>query len=204
MSFDFRPVIGIDLSLTGAAITLLMPSAPALVQRWSTVPEGNSPAERNARCRRIVEPIAELCRQKNPCFAIVEGYALGASMNQRGHFDRAELRSLLYDAMLPHCDQLLEVNPASLKCFGADSGDADKEAMKAALETRYGRTFTKGPRGYDEADSFACAQLALLCAGTVSAMTYHQERVRRLVLGLPPPPKPKKQKSAPAAQGSLL
>ncbi len=197
---DWRPVLGIDPSLGGFAVSLAKPNATPYLRRIKTNP-ARSVRERNARYRLIVDEVVEFARQTNP-LVIIEGYSFGSAegREQVGHMDRAELRGVLYDRLLPHCEDIHEVAPASLKKFGASNGRASKDEMKLALEQRYGRVF----RNHDEADAWACMQVGLCIVRACDPETREQAEVVRGVLGLPPLPKVSKKQRAAMQQQRLI
>lgn len=106
-----RAVAGIDLSLTSCALVIGQVGEAPLVRVYSSKP-AESPRDRRARYRSLVDPIVALVQEHNVAIVLIEGAAHGAMvwrhkvtkelqpMPQQGHADRSELRGVLIDRLL--------------------------------------------------------------------------------------------------------
>jgi Holliday junction resolvasome RuvABC endonuclease subunit len=174
-------VLGVDPSLTGLGFSLGVYSAAGVAllpeyDGWVATDTATSPRDRVARYRRLSDEVVELARQHKPRVVVFEGH--NAAMTFGRAFDRAEARSVLYERIEPHCDQMLEALPSQLQKFvtgrgghGAYPKGLSKQQL--AEQKRLRRKLTKGAVKKAMEERFGIALLnddvgdarALLCIG---------------------------------------
>lgn len=185
-------VAGIDPSLRGMALVLGVEGLPDY-ELWKRSKPADGVRARIARYRALVDPIEEVLRQHKPRMALIETYPYGVS--SKSVVDLGELGGILRDAVLRHCEHVLEVNVVHVKLFatGSTGGGAypkgltdeqreqmraerraeSKHAVKTALEERYGITL----RNDDVADAFALKQMGACLVGLAEPLTDFEARV---------------------------
>ncbi len=153
-------VIGIDPSLTGTAVCVMLHDLTHLMERFSS-PPSKGLYGRFQRYGDLVERVVRVVRDCRPRLVLIEGYAFGAQGNA-GRWS-AEYGALLRQAiMLASIEQgtftftVEEVAPNSLKKFAAGHGQAPKAGVSLMLQRRYGVYFSTD----DEYDAYGLARMA--------------------------------------------
>ncbi len=147
--------LGLDISgRTGWAV--MGPGAAPQFGAYETA--GNSPAAKAA----FSDWLDGLIRRTRPRLVVVEApvvtkprKAEGRSSSAGYNFKAWYLRGVAEAVVGAHRVELREVQPATLKKFGAGSGRADKPAMIRAAQMLYGVAL--GPKQDDEADALHLA-----------------------------------------------
>ena len=156
-----RAVLGCDPSLGGFAYALAINGEVTLERRIKSKP-AESVRGRIDRYIGIVRQIVEDVRGCEIGTCMIEGYSFGSpKAGGRGAIDRAELGGILRLKLLPHCGEIIEVPPTTLKKFACGRGNADKSEVVSALARRFDRHFTTD----DQADAFGLVEMALCFSG---------------------------------------
>lgn len=140
-------LVGLDLSLTGTGVAWSgdRHGRPTLGMR--TVRSGRDGHE---RLRDICVEVAAICRY-NPHLVVIEGLFVAHNNNT---LQLAELHGLIKQQLWANGVPYVLVAPQTRAVYATGNGRADKAAVKAAVEQRYGRLCATT----DEADA-----LVLLC-----------------------------------------
>ena len=166
-------LMAIDPSLKGFCCAVSVPGQAIGLYTSSSRSIGKeaAPVRRIRRYEDLVEQAVGFAMALQPKLVLVEGYSYGSQ--GRAVLDLAEMRAVLYTALLPHVGNLVEVPPALLKKFAAGKGNASKAQVVSALARRYGRAFESD----DQADAFGLLQLGLVATGQQPAVTKVQAQV---------------------------
>ena len=166
-------LMGIDPGLSAMCTAIAVPGQEIQLHTSTSKALGKNatPAQRIRRYEGLVETAASLAIEHQPKLCLVEGHSFGSQ--GRGILDRAEMRAVLYTALLPHVGELVEVPPAMLKKFATGVGNAGKPKVVSELVKRYQRIFESD----DEADAFGLVMLGLVATGQHPAATKVQAQV---------------------------
>jgi Holliday junction resolvasome RuvABC endonuclease subunit len=183
-------VVGIDASLTALGIARAIPGRPIDVRVVGSETAARIRA-RVGRYRSLITPLLRMIAEcPEPPMVVIEGYAFNAGGS--GAHSLIELGGVLRDRLDAMVEQWIEVPPTQLKQYVTGFGNADKHAMRAGVEKRWGRKF----REHNEADAYALCALGLELSGFRAPGVQLDEQVARLVAESAPakPPKPKTSK----------
>ena len=123
-------IAAIDPSLTGCAVAVGGATADlSTLTEYSSKPSGMLVAKRveryNMLCAGILEDVAQAD------LILIEGYAF--SQNKAGQHDIAEFGGILRHRMRRVAHLVVEISPGTIKKFITGKGNANKEAMLAAI-----------------------------------------------------------------------
>ena len=149
---NMKQFIGIDPSLTGTAVAMLV-NGDCGTKVFGSEP-ASGVAARMRRFEKLVNSVIQLVGSGDDSLVCIEGYSFGSTGGQA--WDRVEYGGLLRYRLLASGAEVIEIPPTTLKVFAANKGGADKAAIAVALYKQYGREFGTD----DEADAFALAHFA--------------------------------------------
>lgn len=147
-----RPVLGLDISLTGTGVVVVNSEFKILSQ---SLVESKPMPDRFKRFHGIVDSIFSDVRKASPVLVVIEGYAYGA----RGQsvFDIAELSGIIKKKLWDLKINFVEVPPTQLKKFITGKGSAPKELMLQQVYKKFGEEFDDN----NLCDSYCLARLGV-------------------------------------------
>lgn len=152
---DVAPTfIGLDLSLASTGIARIQAGVPA-VARIKSKPTGPTSGEQVIRLHRIVSDITAQLPTVGETFVAVEGPAFGA--NDKGAHIRGGLWWAVRHELHLAGFHTLVIPPSNVKKYATGKGNAQKDAVLAAVIRRYP---TVDVTGNDEADALVLAAMA--------------------------------------------
>lgn len=162
-------VTGLDLSLTHTGVTRIAQGdalghevrVRSVLSKPPARRKGDPPpsvAVRSARLRRLAGEIVTLCAGSD--LVCVEGPSYASQ--GAGTWDRAGLWWLVVGRLTGAGLNVVEIPPSNVKTYATGKGNADKDAVLAAVVRRYTHVEITGN---DEADSVVLAAMGARFAG---------------------------------------
>jgi len=157
--------IGIDLSLVGTGVVLLIDGKVVAKELIKSKPVGDKPINELNRIRKIVGDIRDKLPFENVDIAVIEGLAFMAKGNSLVQLSALNYmtRAMLADRNIP----FVIVAPTSLKKFVTGSGNAKKDEMLLATFKRWGVSILDD----NVCDAYGLAQMGLAILGGNSKAT---------------------------------
>jgi len=174
-------VIGIDPSLTGSAIAVLVNDLGSkliypLVYRYGSEALGTDIRSRNKRNHLLIDKLACHLPKYPPTVVCIEGYSMGSKGSALTNISEfgGMLRDCLCTTYPENYTRIYEVAPSTLKKFVTGKGNSKgKTGVISAIAKKYGMEFETD----DEYDAYGLARIALCLAGLVEPEGNAQKEV---------------------------
>ena len=168
-------VIGIDPSLSCTAMVMGRSPDSVSLTLHKSKPLGASAAERCARYDDLVAGIVRAIKshgiyESEVVRVFLEGYSFGSKFARE---TLGEFGGILRWHLVDFDNDLVEVQPTSLKKFVTGKGGAKKEMMMLKCQTLFGYE----PQGNDDADAYGLFRLGCCVCGLAEPMNQAQREV---------------------------